>query len=140
MAFKLSKHIKLSSPDKPFEVVIPLSVNTMYEDDDPTVVSGEPVDVRHVMRMPETSEREKHQQMMVKVRGQNVKAQGNTEANFWLWKQCMLRLEGYDDLPETKEQIIKLFEDDPILHIHAENAAGGLLNYIGTSEGEITKK
>jgi hypothetical protein len=137
MGFKLSKLNTAS--DKPFEITIPLSVNITY-DDDGEEATPDYIEVRHIMRMPTTTEREKHQQMLVKVRGQNIKAQGSTEANFWIWKQCYLRLEGYEDLPVTREQVIKLFDDSPVLHIHAENAAQALLGYINANEGEITKK
>ena len=138
MGFNFNKAVKA---EKQEEIVIPLNVNVIYKDEE-GVAAGEPdnLEVRHVMRLPSINEREKYQQMLVKIRGQNIKAQGSAEAGFWLWKQCMLRLEGYDELPTTQQQIIKAFEESTILHIHAEKAAEALLNYINASEGEISKK
>lgn len=133
MGFKTSKAVE----QKVNEIIIPLRVTVTYEDGDNT---PETEMVTHIMRMPESSEREKHQALLVKVRGQSVKAKGSVEANFWLWSRCWIRLEGYDDLPETREQINKLFEDSPILHIHAESAAQALLSRIGAEEEEVIKK
>lgn len=128
---------KISKASDPSEIIVPLDVNVTYE-----IESGEPetLEVRHVFRIPTRSEREKHQQLMVKVRGQSVKSVGSTEANFWLWKQCFIRLEGYDDLPETRQQIINTFEESEVLHLHAENAISALLNHITGAEGDIVKK
>jgi hypothetical protein len=139
MGFKVNKAV---AAEKTEEITIPLNVNIMYEDD--TIVEGAEkptsLEVYHVMRIPTTFEREKQQQMLIKIRGQNIKATGSSEAWFWLWKQCMLRLEGYDELPAERGLIIKIFEESTLLHIHAENAAVALLNHINASEGEITKK
>lgn len=139
MGFNLSKALKA---EKTEEIIIPLNVNVMYQNDEGESSTDDfnNLEVRHIMRMPTTSEREKYQQMLVKVRGQSIKAQGSAEAGFWLWKQCMIRLEGYDELPDTQQKIIKIFEDSSLLHIHAEKAAEALLNYINASEGEISKK
>jgi len=141
MGFNIKKAV---AAEKTEEIRIPLSVNVMYEDDEKDKNKiNEPSsseEVFHIMRIPTTLEREKQQQMLVKVRGNNIKAQGSAEAWFWLWKQCMLRVEGYDELPETRALIIKEFEESTLLHIHAENAAAALMNHINASEGEILKK
>jgi hypothetical protein len=128
---------KASTAEKGTTVTIPLSVNITYDEENPT---NEQIQVKHVMRIPERTEREKHHQMLIKVRGNSVKTQGSTEANFWLWKQCYVSLEGYDELPETREQIIKLFDESTVLRIHAEQAAAALLNYISPNEDDIAKK
>lgn len=144
---------KAIAAEKTETITIPLVVNVTYDDSEAGSAqaskdseaeniseSVEPFTVKHIMRIPTMYEREKHQSMLVKIRGQNVKASGSATAWFWLWKQCIVKLEGYDDLPEVREQMIKLFEDSSLLHIHAENAAVALLNFITGSEGEISKK
>jgi hypothetical protein len=118
-------------------ISVPLSVNTFNND---TQGQPETVDVVHNFTIPNTFTREKHQQMLIKVHGKNVKAQGTLNANFWLWKTCMKSVEGYDDLPIAHEEIVQLFENSDILRIHAERAAEALMNYIDASEGDITKK
>jgi hypothetical protein len=138
MAFKLKK----ATEEKKHDIVITLVVDVLYEDKnaDGVDIAPETETVIHYMRIPERSEREKHQQMQVKVRGQNIKSMGTAAANFYLWSVCFTKLEGYEDLPPTREQIIKMFEEDVILHIHAENAAQALLNKITASEDDTEKK
>jgi hypothetical protein len=134
MGFNLSKID--AAKEKDIEITVPLSVNTFEED-----ANGQPinVDVKHIFHIPTTFMREKHQQMLVRVRGKNVKAQGTIEANIWLWKNCIVRVEGYDNL-SAGDTWKNLFEDSSILRIHAENAINGLMNYIDATEGDITKK
>jgi hypothetical protein len=137
--FNLSKTVEA---EKKNLIEIPLVVNIFYEDKDANGndITPEVLTVTHIFRIPERSEREKHQSMQVKVRGQNLKALGTTAANFWLWSQCMVELKGYEDLPSTREQIIKMFEESNILHVQAENAIQALLNRLTSSEEEVEKK
>lgn len=140
MGFSIKKTME---QEKDALVRVPLSVNVIYEDRDPNTkldIAPDHCDVVHVFRLPTVPEREKYQQMMVKVRGQSIRATGYQEATLWLWSQCIKSLEGYDDLPPTKDQYIKVFKESAILHIHAERATEALLTHLNASEDDILKK
>lgn len=135
--------VKTAESEKTHTIRVPLTVNVTYEDiDEKTGMDRAPetLEVVHIMRLPDTKEREKYNQMMVKVKGASVKAIGYNEATFWLWTQCIVDLEGYDELPEQKAQWVKLFNDSTLLRIHAERATEALLSHINAAEGDISKK
>ena len=140
MGFNIKKTVEQEADAT---VRIKLTVNVIYEDKDPKTgldIAPEICEVAHIFRLPTTAEREKFQQMSVKVKGQNIRTSGYQEATLWLWSQCIKSLEGYDDLPETKAQYVKMFKDSAVLHIHAERAVEALLSHLNASEDNVLKK
>ncbi|MDP4272614.1 MAG: hypothetical protein Q8909_21200 [Bacteroidota bacterium] len=117
-------------------VVIPLSVN--YFDD--ITQQSETINVKHIFKFPTTLVRDGYQQRLVKVTGRKVKTQGTSEASWWLWLQCVVKVENYTDLVIDPEGRWKMAFDTPVLRIHAERAAEQLLQYIDADEGEVEKK
>ena len=98
-------------------------------------------DVNHVLRFPTTSQREKFQQQSVLWKGRRAKTAGNTAA--WnLWKVCIMRVLGYDDLPadSSRESIISYFRDDDVCRLHVEDAIDGLWGRIAADDGDFVKK
>jgi hypothetical protein len=131
---------KISDDVSKTEIIIPLEVNLLYSDAESKDKPAESAQVQHVFRMPANLEREKYQSLLVKVKNNSLKGVSGSTANFYLWSHCYIRLIGYDNLPDTREQIIKLFDESPVLRIHAENAGQALYNLINTGEGDTVKK
>jgi hypothetical protein len=132
MAFKVKS--------APSEIRIPMEVNT-FDDD----TKSENVEkVVHIFNFPSTSIREKHQSKLVTIKGRKIKNEGTSDAHWWLWLNCIKRVEGYDGedgkpLMCDNEGAWRFIFDTDVLRIHVEGAVGQLLEYIGTIEGETEK-
>ena len=98
-------------------------------------------DVVHVFSFPTTAQREKFQQDGVMWKGRRAKTK-SSRASWNLWIVCMIRVEGYDDIPNdaTRGDIINYFKDDDVCRLHVEDAVGLLWENIGADEGEFEKK
>ena len=119
------------------EINIPLAYDIINHDTG--VISK--ADVNHVFSFPTTSQREKFQQQSVLWKGRRAKTAGNTAA--WnLWKVCVIRVLGYDDLPAepSRETIVAYFRDDDVCRLHVEDAIDGLWGRIAADDGDFVKK
>ena len=99
------------------------------------------VDVNHVLNFPTTAQREKFQQQAVLWKGRRAKTMANI-ASWNLWRACILRVTGYDDIAEdaSREALVSYFRDDDICRLHVEDAISDLWERIGAEEGEFIKK
>ncbi len=97
----------------------------------------------HVFRRPTGKELMKHKKLSIKVRGTKADAQIQ-EANFWLWKQCILHVIGYEEdgltSQATRADLIKYFDDGDLGRIHAEEFASELIEAMGADIAEEEKK
>lgn len=94
--------------------------------------------VAHIFRIPPPSVREEWQRLLVRVKGKNVSSGSKPSANWFLWKHCILRVEGYDDLPPG--DLWKEYFSDAIGRIHVDNVVDMLMETLGSEEAEQEKK
>lgn len=94
--------------------------------------------VTHIFRRPTIKERELYRQMASSFEKGKAKLRV-TKANLALWDTCILRVEGYDDLPADGNFKSYFLEDDLIGKAHADAAASLLLNQIAETEVEQEK-
>lgn len=93
--------------------------------------------VTHIMRAPNIAEREEYQRMLARLKGRKV--QSNVlEANWKLWLRCVIRVEGYDDLPSNGDW--KLYFQDGVERIHVDEAVVRLIETFESEETEVEKK
>ena len=102
---------------------------------------NETSDVEHIFNFPTTKQREIYQQKSVKWKGRKAKTTGS-EASWYLWNACIIRVNGYDDLPADTERggLITYFKDDDVCRLHVEDAVSSLWELIGAEDGDFTKK
>jgi hypothetical protein len=92
--------------------------------------------VTHVFRRPTIKEREFYRQVAHRWEGGKPKLR-LTKANLSLWETCILRVEGYDDLP--KADFKNYFLSDDIGQAHADAAARILMEKIAEVEESLEK-
>ena len=102
----------------------------------------EEVRVAHVFEYPSGPQRERFDKDSVQVKGRKVRPSVSI-ANWNLWKQTILFVEGYDDLPPTKEQnrelLVKYFNDDSV-RIHVDDAMTRMWDLVKAEDDEWEKK
>jgi hypothetical protein len=96
------------------------------------------VEVAHIFKLPTPELRQEWQRRLVKVKGRKVTGGATSDANWFLWLNCILKVEGYDDLPDGQNW--KSYFEDSIGRIHVDNAIGMLVETIGSEEVEQEKK
>jgi hypothetical protein len=94
------------------------------------------VDVVHVFKRPTIKERELYRQMAHSFQGGKPQLR-LTKANLKLWDACIVRVQGYDDLPEGDFK--PYFLTDDIGKEHADAAVRILLDRISEAETELEK-
>lgn len=105
------------------------------------VFSGDAEDVAtvtHIFKIPSTEVREQYTRLLVSVKGRRIKRGSTSEANWYLWRGCIIRVEGYDDLP-LGDGWHEYF-NDTIGRIHVDSAVTQLMDYLGGEEAEQEKK
>ena len=119
------------------EINIPLAYEVVNHDTGET----SKVDVNHVFSFPTTAQREKFQQQAVLWKGRRAKTAASA-ASWNLWRACVLRVVGYDDLEEngSRDAIVSYFRDDDVCRLHVEDAVGDLWDRIAADDGEFIKK
>ena len=119
------------------EIRVPLAYEIINHDTGIT----ETADVEHVFNFPTTAQRETYQQKSVRWKGRKAKTSG-IEAAWYLWCACILRVNGYDDLPEdaNRENLLTYFKDDNVCRLHVEDAINNMWEIISAEEGDFTKK
>ena len=119
------------------EIRVPLA----YEIRNHDTGTNETVDVEHVFSFPTTQQRELYQQKGVRWKGRKAKTTAS-EASWYLWNACIMRVHGYDDLTENsdKNTLIKYFKDDDVCRLHVEDAVNTLWETISAEDGEFAKK
>jgi hypothetical protein len=121
---------------KAFEKIrVPMLVNTSSEDEKQI----ERVEVAHIFRIPIPTVREEWQRRMLKTKGKKVEVGSRSDANWFLWRNSILSVEGYDDLDVNDPEWKKYFED-PIGRIHVDGAVDMLMETLGSDEVEQEKK
>lgn len=118
----------------PTEIVVELNFRHMHTD----TGEVELLSVKHIFMVPPPEVRDEYQRRLVKVRGKNIKPSAS-EAAFYLWHKCVLRVEGYDDLPAPPVDW-KTYFHDAVGRIHLEQATDRFLEMIGLEEAEEAKK
>ena len=127
MGFKKSKAFE--------QIKVPMVVNTASENGEQL----EQVEVAHIFRIPLPDVREEWQRRMLKTKGRKVQIGSRSDANFYLWLNSIITVEGYDDLDVQKPDWKRYF-DDPIGRIHVDSAVDMLMNTLGSDEVEQEKK
>lgn len=117
------------------KIKVPMLVNTATEDG----TAFTQVEVAHVFRIPPPEVREEWQRMMLKTKGKRVEVGAKAAANWFLWKHCILFVEGYDDLDINKSDW-KMYFSDAIGRIHVDNAVDMLMSTLNADEKEQEKK
>ena len=119
------------------EIRIPLA----YEIRNIDAETIETADVEHVLSFPTTKQREVYQQKGVKWKGRKAKTVAS-EAAWYLWNACIIRVSGYDDLPSESDrgELISYFKDDDVCRLHVEDAVNTLWEAISAEEGDFVKK
>lgn len=116
----------------PERFIVPIHFE--YTMDSGDVIEG---DVSHTFRLPTPAERENYSRRLVKMKGRKI-TPGVGDATRYLWRTCILKVEGYEDLP--KEGDWKDYFDDAIGRIHMEKATDGFLAMIEMEDGDRLKK
>jgi hypothetical protein len=118
------------------EIRVPMIVRAPSEDEK-TLVN---VEVAHIFKIPPSSVREEYHRMLVKIKNRKL-AQGNkSTASWYLWDECILRVEGYDDLGSIDtEGRWKDYFRDRLLRIHIDNAVDMLMGTLNSDEVEEEK-
>lgn len=97
----------------------------------------------HIFRRPTGAQLLQHKKHAVKAKGRKLRTQ-QPEADFWLWKQCIVCVKGYEDdgLTENANQkeLLDYFDDNDIGRIHADEMIGGLLDKIQADDAVEEKK
>src|SRR5512139_850536 len=119
------------------QIRVPMVVRTSSEDG----TTIEEVEVAHVFKIPTPAVREEYQRKLLVVRGRRVRQGSRSEASWYLWKNSVLSVEGYDDLPTLdKDGNWKRYFEDAIGRIHVDNAVDMLMEVLGAEEVEQEKK
>ncbi len=126
MGFKKSKALE--------EIKVPMLVNMANEDGTGLTQT----EVAHIFKIPLPNVREEWQRKLLKVKGKKISTGSRSEANWYLWLNTVLRVEGYDDLPTTAEW--KQYFADPIGRIHVDSAVDMLMESLGAEETDQEKK
>ena len=126
MGFKKSKALE--------EIKVPILFNMAGEDG----VGLEQVEVAHIFKIPTPKVREEWQRKLLKVKGKKISTGSRSEANWYLWLNTVIRVEGYDDLPQTEDW--KQYFSDNIGRIHVDSAVDMLMESLGGEEVETEKK
>ena len=92
------------------------------------------VNVIHVFNTPTAKQIDHYRRLLSKVRGRSVKTD-YTGASNYLWRECILEVQKYANLPETWRQY---FLTDPKAQVHVQAAIDGLVD-VAVPDAEMVK-
>ena len=92
------------------------------------------ITVEHLFRTPTAAELDKHRKLLTQFRGRKPKI-NFTAATAYLWSKCIIRVKGYEGLPENWREF---FLNDEQAKIHVYGAVEGLLEF-ASPDGEFEK-
>ena len=84
------------------------------------------VNVVHLFRAPTSKEVDQYRRLLSKVRGRSVKTDFSGAANYF-WGRCIVKVDGYKNLPEIWKQF---FLTDSKAQIHVQSAIDALLEVV----------
>lgn len=124
------------------EIRIPMSFHVTNNDNGTETLAN----VVHVFKIASIPVREQHQRMLVTTKGKKVQTGSIPEANFFMWQNVILSVEGYDDIGANpgdvnyKEKLIAYFKDDDVLRLHIDEAMERYNERISAEETDVLKK
>jgi hypothetical protein len=123
---------------KKTDLIDKFKIITQYE----TASGGNEV-VTHFLTYPDAKIRNEHQRRLVSVkgRGRSLETRGTSDAHWYMWQQCIVGVEGYDDIedPNNKEELVAYFGSDHRLRKHAEDSVQEMMGIIAPEEVEEEK-
>jgi hypothetical protein len=122
---------------KSFEQIrVPMIVKCASDDDSHIV----DVQVAHTFNIPSPQIREEYQRRLLKIKGKKVAQGSRSEASWFLWRNSVVSVEGYDDIGVLdSEGKWKSYFNDPIGRIHVDNVVDMLMETLGSTEVETEK-
>lgn len=127
----------------PNEIAVPINFeihqNNPDDGSDPFVVTAA---VTHYFKRPSPGARERLADSMTNPRGRTRSPRRMLEETYKFWVQNIIRVEGYDDMPEflKTQSDFKIYFRDDIGMEHVQASVVLLLSMVGGEEGEILKK